>query len=145
MKAIRFKGALIFSLIIALCISGNSYAKEVSREKAIQIAKSIANNRFPANWANNKANISIHTYLKSDYPFYVCDVDRGGFVLVSRDDRCPPVLGFSFEGSFSTELSNAPASLKSYFEDLKTACGAYIRGEASYPLVGELWDKLSLK
>ncbi len=145
MKPRRITAFLTLSLIIALCFSGSSIAKEVSRDKAIQIAKSIADTRFPADWAKNKTNIRVQASLKSNYPFYICDVDGGGFVLVAEDDRCPPVLGFSFESSFSTELSHAPASLESYFEALRTTCSSYINETTSYPSVREFWDEFSVQ
>ncbi len=143
MKFKRIKSVFALSLIISLCFSVSSIAKEVSRDKAIQIAKSIADTRFPADWAKSKTNIHVQALLKSDYPFYVCDVDGSGFVLVAKDDRCPPVLGFSFESSFSMELSQAPASLQGYFENLKFTCAAYMNGQAAYPDTKGLWEEFS--
>lgn len=36
--------------------------------------------------------------------FYVFNRDEGGFVIVSADDRCVPILGYSMEGSFDATL-----------------------------------------
>lgn len=40
--------------------------------------------------------------------FYVVNVGRNGFVMLSGDNRLKPILGYSYESSFSTENMPEP-------------------------------------
>ena len=53
--------------------------------------------------------------------YYVFNIDGGGFVIVSGDDRTVPILGYSDTGSFDEKKipANMKAWLGSYAEQIK--------------------------
>ena len=122
----------VFKLII-LCFLFSSLlsaylpAQEISRDKALSIARTTVDTQFPLNWQGNKANIDARKEQKTDRPYYILDVDNQGFVLVSKNSKCPPVLAYSYEGEFPTDLSEAPESFLAYLETIKKSCESYIK------------------
>lgn len=51
----------------------------------------------------------------ADKSFYVFNLDTTGFVIVSADDRCLPILGYSMNGSFDFE--KLPINLLSWLQE----------------------------
>ena len=51
----------------------------------------------------------------ADKSFYVFNLDTAGFVIVSADDRCLPILGYSMNGSFDFE--KLPINLLSWLQE----------------------------
>ena len=51
----------------------------------------------------------------ADKSFYVFNLDTAGFVIVSADDRCFPILGYSMNGSFDFE--KLPINLLSWLQE----------------------------
>lgn len=47
--------------------------------------------------------------------FYIFNIDTTGFVIVSADDRCMPILGYSTNGCF--HYDKIPTNFKSWLED----------------------------
>ncbi len=70
-------------------------------------------NTFQENISENKAEVSAH--------YYAFNIgEKGGFVVVSSDDRTPAILGYTEEGEFNAETipSNMKAWLEGYNEQL---------------------------
>ena len=68
---------------------------------------------------------------------YIFNIDTIGFVIVSADDRCLPILGYSMNGSF--DLDNAPSNMLAWMNDCATSIQAGI--EANAPENKEAWKQ----
>ena len=68
---------------------------------------------------------------------YIFNIDTIGFVIVSADDRCLPILGYSMNGSF--DLDNAPSNMLAWLNDCATSIQAGI--EANAPENKEAWKQ----
>ena len=68
---------------------------------------------------------------------YIFNIDTIGFVIVSADDRCLPILGYSMNGNF--DLDNAPSNMLAWMNDCATSIQAGI--EANAPENKEAWKQ----
>ena len=59
---------------------------------------------------------------------YIFNIDTTGFVIVSADDRCMPILGYSTNGSF--EYEKAPSNMLAWLEDCSATIQAGIQANA---------------
>lgn len=75
-------------------------------------------------------------------PFYVFNVDGGGFVIVAADDRFTPILGYSHTGSFDPENipTNTRGWLNIYTSEMEQAIASGYEG--SQTATGQ-WHALS--
>lgn len=117
--AILFAAALIGQALLA---------GPVSPGRALEIGRTILDG--PATRGNpSEAYILWDGESPGSKPaehpaFYVIGRDRGGFVIISGDDRARPILGLSETNRFETE--NMPDNVKWWMESLK----AYVRKQA---------------
>ncbi len=73
--------------------------------------------------------------------FYVFNYNNTGFVLVSADDRCTPILGYSLNGSFEAET--APTNFLAWLEDCSESIQKGIKADAPQDLSTlKLWNEL---
>ena len=93
-----YRNFYIILLLTFLC------AKEVS----LQDATIVANNFFVEK--NNLSNENNYLELDIIEEFiYIFNIYPGGFIIVSKDDRTIPILGYSFNSSIN--LENLPKQL----------------------------------
>lgn len=73
--------------------------------------------------------------------FYVFNLHNEGFVLVSADDRCTPILGYSFNGSFVTEKLpiNTASWLNGYRDEISRGV---LANAPDNPENAQLWKDL---
>ena len=77
----------------------------------------------------------------ADKSFYVFNLDTTGFVIVSADDRCLPILGYSMNGSFDFE--KLPINLLSWLQESAASIQEGIQANApddKYTL--KQWEEL---
>jgi hypothetical protein len=140
-----------FSLFIALCLGLNSFlplltvAGEVSRNQAVTIASKVVQDYFPSNQKSLASSIEINANLKSNEPFFVCNVGQTGFVLIAKDDNCPPILGFSWEGTFPENLNNAPELINTIVNNIRRQCADFAGCDTVNPAVEQAWNTYSSK
>ena len=73
--------------------------------------------------------------------FYVFNYNNTGFVLVSADDRCTPILGHSSNGIFVTD--SLPANMASWLDDYTSSILSGIEANApSNPETTKQWSLL---
>ena len=124
-----YRNFYIILLLTFLC------AKEVS----LQDATIVANNFFVEK--NNLSN--ENNYLELDIIeelIYIFNINSGGFIIVSKDDRAIPILGYSFNSSIN--LENLPkqldAIITSYNDGIKYIIDNQINEDETVLL---LWKK----
>ena len=102
------KRNLILFFLLLIGISFSALAKKVEISDARLIAKNIYYEQVNRHDAIPYQSIAITGEFVEKYNnhdvYYVFNInDTKGFVIVSADDVCYPVIGFSFESAYSTE------------------------------------------
>jgi hypothetical protein len=105
----------LFLFVVSTVFCFHLFAGNVSLQQAQKVALNFyyeKYNQFEGQVSYDK--ISIH-WLHSEtdgiqYLYYVFQVNLGGFVIVSADDRLNPVLGYSFKNKFVIE--NQPPNVR---------------------------------
>ncbi|NOX46059.1 MAG: T9SS type A sorting domain-containing protein [Chlorobi bacterium] len=91
-----------FPLILALLLSVNISAKQVSKQDAKQLARNFFWEK--SGRAFNEIVFEKETVqFKDAIPVYYVFGLNKGFIIISADDAVFPVLGYSFNGDFQTE------------------------------------------
>ena len=143
---------LLFLFTIAVAVVCNVQAAHIGEMAARQVANQFftaQSSRFAAPAAQS---VSRLVYTAENDRFYVFDRGaRGGFVVVSGDDRLPQVLGYGESGDFSS--INIPPSVKYWMDEMNRQI-AYLqthgnavahhpakRVTAVAPLVATRWDQ----
>ncbi|MDD5530649.1 MAG: C10 family peptidase [bacterium] len=107
-----------FLISLVVLFSGNFlFASPVSIQTAEKVAK---------NWYYDKGNITkseisvTNNFVESNAKgnvFYIFNFNPGGFVIVSAEDATVPVLGYSFEGQYTT--NNHPIQFDEWMNNYK--------------------------
>lgn len=118
-------------------------ADEVSKNQAITIASHIVSNYFPAERKLTPVNIRISQDQQPNSGFYICNVGETGFVLVAKNDDCPPVLGFSWESNFPAGGREMPAVLNTVVGNIQNQCVDYASRDTVNPAIRQQWQTYS--
>ena len=101
-----------FTTIMAVLLVGLAFAGPVDRNTARQIADEFAKQRHPSATleAVSTRNSRRAGAAEEGSYYYVFNLsDDNGFVIVSGDDNCPAILGYTDQGSF--DPANVPDGL----------------------------------
>lgn len=97
------KRLLFFFFIVAWTVPCTVHAAPVSMANARLVADNFftsASHRLPSTGSQSATRLA---YAAEQGRFFVFDRGaRGGFVIVSGDDRLPQVLGYGAKGDFSS-------------------------------------------
>jgi hypothetical protein len=98
------KNRILF-LLLLIGISVSAFAKKVEIADARLIAKNTYFEQVNRHAAVSYEAISISSEYVEKYNnhdvYYIFNINDKGFVIISADDVCYPVIGFSFESSYS--------------------------------------------
>jgi hypothetical protein len=105
-------------LLLALSISGNTRAGPIDTLVAATVARNFYLERLSADPQINNGNPEISIYETVNYKgipvYHVFNITKGGFIIVSANDRTIPVLGYSFEGVYGK--GEMPCNFKAWME-----------------------------
>ncbi|MCX6224306.1 MAG: Spi family protease inhibitor, partial [Bacteroidia bacterium] len=136
-------------LVLCLALSGwsqmTAMADEVSKNQALTIAGKVVQQYFPAESQLLSPTVSISNNINSDEPFYVCNVGNTGFVLVAKNDYCPPILGFSWESNFPLRNGETPALMSTVLDNIRNQCDDYARRDTVNPSILKSWQSFTVK
>ncbi len=91
----NFRNVFIY-LIIALCCKMNIYSQQISSEKAADItAKFLKSHNLQAN-----AQLVTCVMLESKIAAWIFNIHPEGFIIISADKKCVPVIAYSFTCGF---------------------------------------------
>ena len=111
------KKNLFLTLSIFLTIS-LSFGAKVTIDKAQRVGSNFFFERITQhqqmNYQDLRVKESFTEKFNSKTVYYIFNFTQGGFVIVSADDAVPPVLAYSFEGSFTQE--NKPVQFINWME-----------------------------
>ena len=105
------------SILLILFAMGTAlFAAQISQQQAMEQARSFINKMKSGNRALNRAqlNIEILSALPDEQLIYAFNIENGGFVIVSGDDRTLPVLGYSLTGSIDAD--DMPDNMRSWLK-----------------------------
>lgn len=124
------KNLRLFLALLALLISFSTMAKKVEIKEARLVGTNYYFERVNIHDAIPYTAISVtseYTESENGIPlYYVFNINNSGFIMVAADDACYPVLGYSFESTYSPE--NIPDVVKFWFDKYKNEISFVIAG-----------------
>lgn len=110
----------LLGVLLTLCLlpAPALRAEKVSRERAREAARTFFQyDRVRSPRRAVLHEVALSPLTKSDDPaLYVFEREGGGFVIISGDDRCKPVLGYSFTNAFADPAA-MPEGLREWLDD----------------------------
>lgn len=101
----KMKIKRILFLLILICINISGFARKVDITDARLIAINTYFEQVNRHYDVPYQTISITKEFVEKYDtfdvYYIFNINDKGFVIISADDICYPVIGFSFESSYS--------------------------------------------
>lgn len=109
----------IYSLVLSfLLVSSLVSGSKVTIEKARQVGSNFFFERHTQHQQLNYGDLKVkESYTKKfngNAVFFIFNFTNNGYVIVSADDAVPPVLAYSFDGSFSQ--NNQPPQFINWME-----------------------------
>lgn len=109
-----------FLLLISLFISTMMMAGPVDQETAKQKAMNFVANKMGQTTARRNMKVTSSGVQKAsnrsaarDY-LHIFNIDGGGYVIVSGDDRTEEILGYSTTGTFDAE--KIPENMRAFLQ-----------------------------
>ncbi len=118
------KKRFVLSLLFVMSAFTNIYAQNVDVDRAKRIGEMFVKESTSLGKERDVINSALsHTFKSSDSTpsIYVFNVDGGGFVVVSAEEKVKPILAYSTNGSFDAE-NMAPGfnfTLTSYQDEIE--------------------------
>jgi len=138
-----FKGKeirlVIASMIFLMLGISQIQSSEIDKGTAAAIASKILKAYFPA---GSEGTLQASGYA-SGLPFFVYNVEPRGFVLVAKDDKCPPVLGYSWESDFPQNPQTAPAMFGTLIQTLDKQIRFYTDQPEPSEKVRSEWNEMT--
>ena len=98
------------------------FAAQISQQQAMERARSFINKMKNDNRTLRRAplNVEFQSVLPAQQLLYAFNIEGGGYVIASGDDRTLPVLGYSMTGSIDADdmPDNMRSWLQSYAEQI---------------------------
>lgn len=122
------KRMLMFAWVLS--VVNSAWSGPVGEQQARQKAVAFMTGKATTRGANTLTRVYLPLQTKSaswsvsDAPIYVYNLEGGGYVIVSGDDRTADILGFSEKGSL--DANRLPANMKSWLQ-------SYVRKIESIP------------
>ena len=131
--------SLLSLLVIALTVS----ATPVNQQKAL-----TAGTHFMQRQGLIKSTELLTAYempasADIDNSLYIFNIDTSGFVIVSADDRCCPILGYSMNGSF--DYNKLPSNMMAWLKECAKSIQAGIHSNAPENKIAKKQQKKKTK
>ena len=108
---------LLYLLAITLAAVSGMQAAQVNETEARQIADKFLGAKTARFTSSATQSVTRLTYTAEAGRFYIFDRSQGdGFVVVAGDDRLPQVLGYSVDGSFSSD--DIPLPMQDWMDEM---------------------------
>lgn len=133
-----------FLCLILMGISSLSIAKEVSQQQAMTVARNLLTERLGV-MQHDKPGIDLvllTSRLADQHCLYYIfnTVDLSGWVIISADDRIPPVLAYGLSGGY--ELNNPPPAEQFFLSGLEKQMLWLLKNQTDgYPETMEQWQQ----
>src|SRR5215510_11049549 len=102
----------IFTALCCILLTTNAFAADVTKNSAAKVATNFFSEILISNNLSHSAVISESFDITKDgiTALYLFNFERGGYVIVSADDRFTPILGYSPNGRY--EAGNMPGGFE---------------------------------
>ena len=106
----------LVSLSIILLTGITLFAAEVSQQEAMEKARAFMQKHQVASTAMHRAQLSLNMQQTDvgTQLLYAFNIEGGGYVIASGDDRTIPILGYSLTGSIDAD--NMPDNMRSWLQ-----------------------------
>lgn len=137
---------LLSLLISFLLITSFAFGGKVTIDKAQKVGSNFYFERISQhqqlNFQDIKVKESFTEKFNGNAVYYIFNFVGNGYVIVSADDAVPPVLAYSFDGSFSTD--NQPPQFVNWMEGYAKQIAQSIQ-HPEYPTYDShsVWQRLS--
>ena len=105
------------------------FAAEVSQQEAMEKARAFMQQRQGDKKAMRRAQLTLDMQQTDagQQLLYAFNMEGGGYVIASGDDRTIPILGYSLTGSIDAEgmPDNMRSWLQSYADDISRLSKSY--------------------
>ena len=130
----RFLLTITLPAFIIFCASAGPVSVNEAKEAALRFLETnIRGNQKAKTKATQATALELAytaTSAEGQNSFYVFNRDTGkGFVIVSGDDRTPPILGYANSGNF--ESNNLPCNFKYWLEGCRNAISRLSKSPAT--------------
>ena len=126
-------------------VQKQAVAGEVTKNQALTVAENVVRQFFPAGRQSLPVAIQQVRTSEAEALYYICNVGDQGFVLVAKNDNCPPVLGFSWESNFPVDQDAAPEWMRTLVQNIKNQCDKYIKCDTLSQAIADKWQSFSSK
>ena len=132
-------------LLVGAFLSGR--ASDISVEAAGKVARNFyflhVNEAATVKWPLNRIALSLAWIeVEQGRPvYYVFNVDKGGFIIISGDNEVMPVLGYSFKGEYSRQ-GQPPAFIRWMQDYADQIRWVRLHHGSVRPEVSEAWNLL---
>ena len=119
----------IVTLLFILAAGITMFAAEVSQQEAMEKARAFMQQRQGDKKAMRRAQLTLDMQQTDagQQLLYAFNIEGGGYVIASGDDRTIPILGYSLTGSIDAEgmPDNMRSWLQSYADDISRLSKSY--------------------
>jgi hypothetical protein len=134
--------AMFFSFLL-----GSLQAAEVPMQEAKQVGINFLSERIQLFSVDRQNSLEVNEVIVYEHEglpvFYVFNFVGGGFIIVSADDILEPIIGYSYDGLYATELQSC--CYKSFILELaEEASSAIVQNLSATPDVASKWQSLRL-
>lgn len=130
----------LFALTLSLLLfAGSALAEGISRQEALNHAR-----RFFSDTPSAQFTITWTGSSENDPAFYVINRKGGGFLILSGESVVNPVLGYSYDGAFTT--ADMPEHMQDWFGELEQDIREVRRLKLAPTMeVARQWQELGIK
>ena len=129
--------SLLSLLVIALTVS----ATPVNQQKALTAGTHFMQRQGLIKSTEQLTAYEMPASADIDNSLYIFNIDTSGFVIVSADDRCCPILGYSMNGSF--DYNKLPSNMMAWLKECAKSIQAGILSNApENKIAKKQWDEL---
>ena len=139
-KLTIMKKALLILLILLSALQ--VAAAPVDAGKAMSNAESFLKKHYTKSTANRRAPALQATLTQSEHNdenYYVFNVAGGGFVIAAADDAVTSILGYSEQGTFSSQ--EIPVGMQAWLDDCNAQIQAVKDGESAAADLGDMPER----
>jgi hypothetical protein len=141
------KNLRLFLAVLMLLVTFSAMAKKVEIKEARLVGTNYYFERINIHDALPFTSLKItseYTEQKNGTPlYYVFNINNSGFIMIAADDACYPVLGYSFESTYSPE--NIPDVVSYWFNKYKDEISFVISGNLQPDnYITTTWEKYSV-
>ena len=129
----------LFTLFLVL-LSVVAFASPVSKGDAERVAINHYRHFAPATITDFSVSSVSETRQNGLLTYYTFAFKSGGFVMIAADDAIVPVLGSSYQGSFSVESVSPQA--QAWFDGYSNQIVAIVNANLSNAATRPEWDRL---